>query len=1217
MLQISMRARLRLFGLLLLFFAIRSEAQPLVVYTDFSGRNALNMKIVTGIITDRRGLLWVSTWGGLYRYDGYRFVLFKNRPGDGNELDNLRIDDVQQDKDGNLICQSFDDYYLYDVQWNRFRRLPGVTTEEMYASRRQLYSDKKFTRDGFQLKIENKTLSYLDTVNGQWKPLVKNLQLWHVNPEGVVWGVLEDGSFKRFVISRKHYEVLDDAEHVLSLHRDGHGIIWQANNDGSVLLRDAKGHQLGYVSPSGTVSREKVLLARVYCMVSDIHGNIILGTREKGLYVMTPLGNTYSVVHYMSDSSDKYSLNDNSIFSLYSDGDVVWVGTLLGGLNLMKTEGGRVVFLNNQNRCTNFPPSGRRNDIRSMTKVGQTMVVGTSSGVYTFKSQTATPEKIRFYHSKRIDDDPSSLASNGVMSVNHIPGKGLFICTSHAGICWTEASDLLHDNLKFNTWNTYNGAPSDQALQVFTDKSNQLWVIYETALSQFNPSTLTSADFMRNTDGDGELSNSMPIMLDSGKTLLASQSGVDAVDLTALHLQTAHQQVQITALSANGRGIPYPLDADTLELAQDQRNFTIEFAALEMDGNEYVEYAYRLEGRDTTWIKLGQNRSISFFNLSAGTYHLLIRATNNSRVWNQTPRRLTFIISPTFWETPWAWLLYALLAVALVIVTMMVVIYIYRLRLTADFERRMTDMRLRYFTDISHDLRTPLTLILGPLSELLSDQSLSAKYHEYLSLIQHNAKRMLSLTNQILDFSKIEDKKMRLLIERIDLKEELTEVMSDFNYLAKDHQIDLTLKDYTSEAAYIWGDKDKIQKIFFNLLSNAFKYTAPGKRIWIEIDSTADALRATVCDMGKGIPQRTVNQLFSRFETLLTDNYMKSSTGIGLSLVKSLVELHHAHLQVDSIEGTGSRFMVEFQKGNAHFMHDENIQMMTSTDRQKTSEADLSTDSVIGNSESNIKVMVVEDDAEMLQFVSGILGAEYQVVQATDGQDGLEKAKTVQPDLIVSDINMPRMNGWQMLEAMKGDVLTSHIPVVLLTANNTLDFRIKGAAEGVEDYISKPFSTEYLRVRLRAIFQKRRDRQQQYMEGYAKLAQDVMKLELPEDNSGMKQNMAQIDVEMMKSLKAFMEERLADNLQMQELADHVGLSRTLFYNKIRTITGLSPVDFYRKYHIERAAQMMRNEGLTVSEACYRTGFSDPKYFSKVFKKFIGQTPSEYRNGSDS
>ena len=365
------------------------------------------------------------------------------------------------------------------------------------------------------------------------------------------------------------------------------------------------------------------------------------------------------------------------------------------------------------------------------------------------------------------------------------------------------------------------------------------------------------------------------------------------------------------------------------------------------------------------------------------------------------------------------------------------------------------------------------------------------------------------------------------------------------------------------------------------------------------------------------VPQHVVGKLFARFETILTDNYMKSSTGIGLSLVRELAELHHATLQVESKEGEGSRFKVIFQKGHEQFAGDENTRMMTGTERQIATETGNDVVQANPPQVDTVSIMVVEDDAEMLQFVSGVLQTDYQVLQATDGQDGLEKATDRQPDLIISDVNMPRMNGWQLVEALKQQSETSHIPIVLLTANSTLDDRIRGASQGVDDYIVKPFSTDYLRVRIAAILQKQQQQQQYYLSQFARSSMTATMLELPADNSGVERRLAQIDQDMMQQLRTYMEDHLADNTPIQELAEHVGMSRTLFYNKIRTITGLTPVDFYRRYHVERSAQLMRDQGLTVSEACYRTGFSDPKYFSKVFKKFLGVTPSEYRSGKDS
>lgn len=1197
---------LTLFYILLLCVSL--NAQPVVSITDFSGSNALENNLVTGLTTDRRGLLWVSTWGGLYRYDGYQFLSYNIRPGDGNELDNSRIDDVQEDSHGNLICKSYDGYYLFDFSTNKFHRQAVV--QDKRVSRRILYESGEFIRDGYRLKVEDNQLQWYNTAAHQWQPLVEHVKLARVTSSGVVWAIMDDRTLKRIIVSHQMFEQWDKGENVLVLHRDRRGYVWQANDDGSLLLRNGLGKKIGYVTRSGQVTSNKSPFCRIYAIDSDSLGNVYLGSRGEGLYKLSPLDNTFSIAHYINNTEDPYSLSNDEIFSVFCDAERVWVGTLRGGLNLMTMEQGKTIFLNNRNRCHNFPGYEGLYGIRSMTKAGDVIAMASSDGIFTFKDNPTAPEKIRFYQSKRINDAPKSLASDGTLSVNYIKGQGLFVCTAKRGLCRVTSDNLLQDNLTFDTWNTEAGAPSDQTLQVFTDSNGQLWVVFERGLSKLDPKTMTSVDFM--TDSITH-SWSLPVLLENGLTCFATGQGLLAANLRNIQHQAKASPILITSLTANGKKVPYSLDSDTIVLAKDQRNFTIEFAALDMAGTDRVEYAYQLEGRDLDWVKTGRNRTLSFFNLGAGTYHLLVRTTDNNRIWNDYVRRVTIVVRPTFWETPWAWLLYTLAGILAAVLVLLITMYIYRLRLNTDFEKRLTEMKLRYFTNISHDLRTPLTLIEGPVSEMLQDDSMTERNRDYLSLIHNNTRRMLTLVNQILDFRKIQNSKMHLLIERMDLKAELTEVMADFRYMADDHRIDFSLQDHAGEAAFVWGDRDKVQKIFFNLLSNAFKYTNYGKRIWIELESDETTVSASVCDTGKGIPQHAIGRLFSRFETILTDNYMKSSTGIGLSLVKDLTELHHATLQVESKEGEGSRFKVVFQKGHEHFVNDENTQMMTSTNRRHSGETEQpdTSDSTI----SSTSIMIVEDDAEMLHFVSSILATDYQVFQASDGQDGLEKAINIQPDLIISDINMPRMNGWQLVEALKLQADTSHIPIVLLTANGTLDDRIRSAGQGVDDYIVKPFSTEYLRVRIAAILEKQRQQQKRFMEHFAKTDADTL-LDLPKDNSGIERRLAQIDNDIMKKLSAFLEEHLTDSITVQELAEHVGMSRSLFYNKIRSITGLTPVDFYRRYQIERSAQMMRGQGLTVTEAGYRTGFSDPKYFSKVFKKFMGISPSDYRSGKE-
>ena len=389
-----------LLAVLLTMSCLTLSARPVVSITDFTGANGLNGNKVTGMTTDRRGLLWISTWGGLYHYDGYQFTAYKIRPGDGNELDNARIDDVQKDRRGNLICRSYDEYYLFDFATNKFRRLSHVVG--MSQARRRLHQSGVFCRDGYRLRVQEGELSYYDEAARRWQPLVGSIKLARVHATGVVWALMQDDTFCRIVVSRRRYENIDPGEHVLTLYQQPDGPIWQANNDGSVALRSADGRKLGYLNREGGVGSTKTDLSRIYAITSDPQGRIYLGTRLDGLYVLTPQGTRYHMSHYTHQPDDPYSLSNDEVFSLFPDGSDVWIGTLRGGLNLMRTEGGRTVFLHHGNRCPNFPKPASLYGIRTFAKTADGVIaISTSDGIYTFQSRTEAPEHIRFYHSAR------------------------------------------------------------------------------------------------------------------------------------------------------------------------------------------------------------------------------------------------------------------------------------------------------------------------------------------------------------------------------------------------------------------------------------------------------------------------------------------------------------------------------------------------------------------------------------------------------------------------------------------------------------------------------------------------------------------------------------------------------------------------------------------------------------------------------------------------
>jgi len=1201
--------------LLLVLGAMGAPAQPLVTETLLSGTGGLDGNKVTGMTEDDSGFLWVSTWGGLYRFDGYEMRAFRPRPGDGNDLDNARLDDVQNYKHGKLICQSYDAVYEFDPATARFTAVQGMTN--LSTTRRNYGNTSEFKRDGYRLKIVNGQLLCYNDDTRRFELLRDSLMLSFVDRQGIVWAGLKDDHFGRIVVSRPSYTMLDRGTNILTLYTDANGRIWQGNNDGTVAVKDSTGHALGYLQPNGSIGAAPAQMGRVYCMAADRQGNLYLGTRGNGLLRLHPQGTGFALTHFVNEKGNRRSLPDNSVYSLLCDAQGrMWAGTYEGGLCVLQHDAAGDYFIHRSNGCPAFPPCDRSHCVRSMAQAGHVVILGSGAGIYTIDSRQ-DPRRATLHHTARDKNDATSLGSSEIIHVAWYPGYGLVACCSFGGVSLCNDKNLLHEGLDFITWNKENQAPSDQAYRSFLDTAGSLWVVFRNALVRYDADKHSFSGFPAKNNETRHLSGAA--CTTPGTIWLGTTVGLVKRPMPALEQNPRPLPIVVTTLRSHDQAVDYNPAGDTLTLEKHQRDITLTFAALALDDNEFVEYAYRLDG-DTAWINLGNNHTINFYDLKAGDHTLRLRSTNNHGEWLDNERSVVIHVKPTFWETPWAWLIYGLLALLAAAVVVGIILYVYRLRMNMDFEKRMTDVKLKYFTDISHDLRTPLTLIEGPVNEMLHDESLNEQNRNYLTLVHNNARRMLTLVNQILDFRKIQSHKLHLFVERIDLREEISQVMSDFEYMANEQHITLALDDRTAQGAMVWGDRDKLQKVFFNLLSNAFKYTPGGRSIRITLDDGPQAtLRAAVADEGKGIEQGAINRIFQRFETILADNYMQSSTGIGLSLVKELVQLHHGTLEVASEEGRGSTFTVVLQKGNDHFKTDDNAELITGSERRQTVEslAESAEDHTEAPSaDGRTTLLIVEDDAEMLQFVADILSRHYTVATAADGADGLAKAAEVNPDLIVSDINMPRMNGWELTEALKKDSATSHIPVVLLTANSTVDDRIRGAQLGVEDYIVKPFNTEYLLSRLQAILNNRARLQSHFVEQLSGGAHQATALKLPADNAAVQLRVEQEDQRFMERLRDFMEENLSQNLPIQDLAEHACMSRTLFYHKVKSLTGMTPLDFYRKYHIERAAQMLRGEGQTVAEACYNTGFTDPKYFSRVFKQFMGMSPSDYRNSSD-
>lgn len=765
------------------------------------------------------------------------------------------------------------------------------------------------------------------------------------------------------------------------------------------------------------------------------------------------------------------------------------------------------------------------------------------------------------------------------------------------------------------------------------DKEGSLWVISENALTRFNPEKETFEYYDKKYMQQELYFTEAAPVLENNQLLLGTDIGI--LKISPEHLQKSNYAPPIVFTGFKIQGTSQDLDINDLEelrLKPSERNVTFQFAALDYVAPESISYAYRLKGLEEKWNKVDNSRSASYINLPPGEYELQIRSTNSDGVWMEKARILPITVLPTFWETYWAWILYVVLFVLSTATIVYIILYIYRLRHQINIEQQLANIKLRFFTDISHELRTPLTLIASPVSEILEHETLTTNARKHLTLVHKNTERMLHLVNQILDFRKIENKKMKVLLEKTDVLSLLQKVMDNFRLIAEEKNINYQLET-NQEAIETWIDQDKFEKIIFNLLSNAFKYTPANKSITVIANVESSRLIVSIKDEGIGIDLQKQQTLFQRFETLVKFNILQPSSGIGLSLVKELIELHCGNIEVKSQPGVGSEFTVILPMNQKVYEGRENTEFIlndgNSVPAEKKNEirpmveiasmADITPSETakepnqISNEEDPVSILIVEDNVELRNFLSDILSESYRVLTATNGQEGLNQAREYIPDLIISDIMMPAMDGLDMVKNIKENREICHIPIILLSAKSSLDDRISGLEQGIDDYITKPFSATYLKIRIKSLLHQRKELQEIYWKAWSEKLNNTQETTLEEKLTPSQPQIISYDEQFMQQVMQVMEEQMENSeLTVDEFAQLLNLGRSVFYQKLKSIIGLSPVDFIREIRIKRAVQLIDSGEYNFSQVAYMTGFNDPKYFGKCFKRQMGMTPSEYK-----
>ncbi|MCQ2342537.1 MAG: response regulator [Paludibacteraceae bacterium] len=629
---------------------------------------------------------------------------------------------------------------------------------------------------------------------------------------------------------------------------------------------------------------------------------------------------------------------------------------------------------------------------------------------------------------------------------------------------------------------------------------------------------------------------------------------------------------------------------------RNRQSVNITFAALDYANPTKILYSWKLSGIDDDWTIGSTERIASYNNLKSGKYIFQVRSTNSEGIWVDNMQQITITVQPSLWQSWWVVLLILIL---LLVIGWLVWNYLRStasLRQEVEVEQKVTDIKLRFFTNISHELRTPLTLISGPVDNILTNEKLSPSVREQLEIVSGNARRMLRMINMLLDFRKMQHNQLKLKVRPVHFWALIEEASGNFIKEAQKKNITFEKKLLTKDDL-VWVDRDKMDTVFFNLLGNAFKYTPNGGTITVQLAEKPDFLLLSVSDTGVGIPKDKRAVLFERFQS---NNELNGNTamgtGIGLNLSKELVDMHQGYIEVESEVGKGSTFTVLIRRGNEHYGTEVDIVV------DDTIQADINAVQPLHNwsvRESLPKMLIVDDNEDMRLFISSIFAEHFTIATAEDGLMALESIRKDMPAIVITDWMMPNMDGLELLHRLRENKQTEALPIILLTAKTTIESQLEGLQHGADDYITKPFSPAFIKTRVQNLLQQREKLQEHYRDQI--ISMDTHKQEKTPDDIFLARLMAYMDQQMDNN-----------NLTVDDMVEYMGVGRTVFFNRLKSLTQLSPVEFIREVRIKRAVQLLEMNSYNITEISYMVGMSDSRYFSKCFKQLMGVTPSEYK-----
>jgi signal transduction histidine kinase/ligand-binding sensor domain-containing protein/DNA-binding response OmpR family regulator len=950
----------------------------------------------------------------------------------------------------------------------------------------------------------------------------------------------------------------------------------------------------------------------------DKNGNMWFGTFLGGLNQMK--GEKF--IRYQSDVNNPNSLSNNSIYGLITDAhNNLWIGTLGGGVDLLDTE--KKIF--HRHDIGNSPQLSSNFILSMYSKKLPYVYLSTSAGIDLLNTQTGVITSI--FSNAEIKNKLSDLIIYNTIVDSY---NQLWIATDNGINIYNPKTNSVRYLQK------PDGLPSEQVVSLIEDNDRNIWAGTRNGLAciyaALNPKTKNfDYSIVSFDDKDGLLSsifNQNAVFKDkAGKIYFGCTKGYTAFEPNSIKFNRIAPKPLFCSLyidnqevlpnkKVNGRIVIREsfCNLKKLVLNYKEKNFAVHFSAMSYIHPEKNKYKYKLSNVDNDWIETNKGEAI-YSNLNTGTYELSVYAGNNDNVWCKTPITLQIIIRPPFWLTWWAKLIYILLLIAAL---WFIINYNLR-RQKMEFENEqqvreakrlheMDEMKFRFFTNISHEFRTPLTLILNPVEELLKSAN-NEQHKNLLTIIQRNATGLLELVNQLLDFRKLDVQKDTLNLSVGDVVSFIREICYSFTDLATKKSLNFGFSTSINELRMEF-DAEKLRKIVYNLLSNAFKFTPDDGTINVNLSLVQQSndeknyLKIVVSDTGIGIPEKDLEHIFERFYRVENpENGHQTGTGVGLHIVSEYVKLHHGEVKVESSLGKGAVFTVLIpsnQEIKKEILSSSSVLTNEVTTEAITNESFDGTEADENEADRKRPLMLIVDDNEDFRyFISNIFRNKYRIVCASDGESALKMTLQLIPDIVICDVMMPKMDGYEYCRQVKSDIRISQIPIILLTAKTGDENKFEGLEAGAEDYISKPFNTEMLLLKVSRIIERQKKNHENFK---AKV-----------DISPSQVEITSMDEKFVKKAVALVEANINNpDFLVEDLCREIGMSRVYFYKKILALTDKTPIKFIRYIRLKRAAELLEKSQMFVNEIAYQVGFNDPKIFSKYFKEEFGTSPNEYK-----